>query len=116
MLTRYWRLLVKNRSITTLHLALLGLLISCALVVIGCQTAQLAPYTKYTSDAEVPRISLEDAKKEYDAGNAIIIDSRGEAQYKQEHITGSISMVNIGPVEENYPAIPRGKKIIVYCS
>lgn len=103
---------MKNRSIT-LHLPLLALAL---LVMVGCQTAQLAPYTKYTSDAEVPRISLEDAKKDYDAGTAVIIDSRGEPQYKQEHIAGSIGIADLGPVEENYPNIPKGKKIIVYCS
>jgi Rhodanese-like domain len=112
---RYWRLSVKNRTIT-FYLPLLGLIISCILVVIGCQTAQLAPYTKYTSDAEVPRISLEDAKKDYDAGNVVIIDSRSDIQYNQEHIAGSMPISKIGPVEENYSGIPKGKKIIVYCS
>jgi rhodanese-related sulfurtransferase len=82
----------------------------------GCQTAQLAPYTKYTSDAEVPRISLEDAKREYDNGTAVIIDARGDVQYNQEHIAGAIPSTKIGPVEENYSGIPKGKKIIVYCS
>jgi len=83
---------------------------------IGCQTAELAPYTKYNADSEVPRISLEDAKKEYDAGNAVIIDARGDVQYDQEHIAGAIASTKVGPIEESYPGVPRGKKIIVYCS
>lgn len=82
----------------------------------ACQNAQTAPYTKYTSDAEVPRISIEDARREFDNGTAVFIDTRGDFQYKQEHIAGSISSTNIGPVEEKYPNIPKGKKIIVYCS
>ena len=109
---RFWRHSVRNRSITFQF----GLAIFCLLAMIGCQTAQLADYTKYNSDADVPRISLEDAKKDFDAGNAVFIDARGDIQYAQEHITGSISSGKIGPVEENYSGIPKGKKIIVYCS
>lgn len=87
-----------------------------AFMAFSCQTAQIAPYTKYTTDAEVPRISVEDARKEFDKGTAIIIDARGDGAWSQEHIAGSISSGKIGPVEENYPNIPKGKKIIVYCS
>lgn len=112
---KYWRHLVRNRNIA-LQFGLSVLALSCILAMTACQTAQLAPYTKYASDAEVPRISLEDAKKEYDAGTAVIIDARGETQYAQEHITGSMSTGKIGPVEQDYPNIPKGKKIIVYCS
>jgi len=106
---------VKNRYIVS-RLWAPVLAVSCLLVMIGCQTAQLAPYTKYATDAEVPRISLEDAKKDFDAGNAVIIDARGDTAWEQEHIAGSMSSGKIGPVEQDYPSIPRGKKIIVYCS
>jgi hypothetical protein len=106
---------VKNRSIA-LRLAVSVLFVSCLLAMIGCQTAELAPYTKYAADAEVPRISIEDAKKDLDAGNAVIIDARGDMAWEQEHIAGSMSSGKIGPVEQDYPNIPRGKKIIVYCS
>jgi len=106
---------MKSRN-TVFQFGVFVLAVSFLLAMIGCQTAKLAPYTKYTTDAEVPRISLEDAKKDFDAGTAIFIDSRGDMQWAQEHIAGSISSGKIGPVEKDYPDIPRGKKIIVYCS
>ena len=112
---KYWRRSVKNRNIA-FEFGFWVLAVSCLLAMIGCQTAELAPYTKYATDAEVPRISIEDAKKDYDAGNAVIIDARGDAAWEQEHIAGSISSGKIGPVEQDYPDIPKGKKIIVYCS
>lgn len=64
---------------------------------------------------DAPRISLADAKKDFDAGNAIFIDTRGEGSFNQEHIKGAI---NVMPeqVEMKYKEIPTGKKIIVYCS
>ena len=80
-----------------------------------CQKADLGPYVKYTSDADVPRISPEDAKKEYDNGTAVIIDSRAEAAFKQEHVKGALN-IPLGSPESRFSEIPKGKKIIVYCS
>ena len=101
---------VKNMRFLIIVLAALSLAFQS-----DCQKAQLAPYTKFQSDADVPRITIEDAKKDYDAGTVVIIDSRGEAQYKQEHIAGSLN-IPIGSPPERFSEIPKGKKIIVYCS
>lgn len=69
--------------------------------------------TGHADDA--PRITLADAKKDFDAGNAIFIDTRGDATFKQEHVKGAI---NIMPeqVEMKYKEISTDKKLIVYCS
>lgn len=61
------------------------------------------------------RISLEEAKKAYDSGSAIIVDSRAEDAYKLEHIKNSIN-VPLADFENSYKKIPKDKKIIVYCS
>ena len=61
------------------------------------------------------RISLEDAKKEFDAGTAIIVDARAEVAYKNERIKGSISLP-MESFEARYKEIPTDKKIITYCS
>ena len=90
------------------------LAISSVAIVIACQTAQLAPYTKFESDKEVPRISLDEAKKDYDTGNAIFVDSRAEIAFLQEHIKGAINISSL--TDDKLASLPRGKKIIVYCS
>ncbi len=64
---------------------------------------------------EAPRISLEDAKKAFDGGNAIFVDTRAEVAYKTEHIKGAINI----PAEDfqtRYTEVPKNKKIIAYCS
>ncbi len=64
---------------------------------------------------DAPRITLADAKKDFDAGNVVFVDTRAEVQYKPEHIKGAINI----PVEAaatRYKEIPTGKKIIAYCS
>ena len=67
----------------------------------------------HTDDA--PRITLADAKKDFDAGSAIFIDTRAEAAYKTEHIKGAINLT-MDAVEARYKELPTGKKIIAYCS
>jgi len=65
--------------------------------------------------ANAPRITLEDAKKAFDAKDAVFIDSRSQSAYEVEHIATSISIPMLAP-EAEYSKIPKGKKIIIYCS
>ena len=64
---------------------------------------------------DVPRITLADAKSDFDAGNAIFIDTRPGASYQEERVKGAI---NLSTTEELAKAdtLPKGKKIIAYCS
>lgn len=64
---------------------------------------------------DAPRITLAEAKKDFDAGNAVFVDTRAEVQYRQERIKGAINI----PAEAaaaRASEIPKGKKIIAYCS
>ncbi len=72
-----------------------------------------APAEATADDA--PRISLADAKKAFDEGTVIFIDTRAEASFKQEHIKGAIN-ISADTFEAKYKEIPTGKKIIAYCS
>jgi 3-mercaptopyruvate sulfurtransferase SseA len=75
-----------------------------------------APKTDEHGHADdAPRIMLADAKADFDAGTAILVDTRAEGAYKQEHIKGAIN-VPFADFEANYQKIPNGKKIIAYCS
>ncbi|MFQ3550013.1 MAG: rhodanese-like domain-containing protein [Armatimonadota bacterium] len=64
-------------------------------------------------------ISLEDAKKIYDSGNAIFLDARIIDEYKEEHISGAISL-DTNKIEELYNQIlgniDKNKLIVTYCS
>ena len=94
---------------TILGLALFLLLFA------SCKTGSVSEYKKLQAEGEVPRITLGDAKKDFDAGTAVIVDSRAEPAYKQEHIAGSVN-IPIGSPDSEFSKIPQGKKIIVYCS
>ena len=65
--------------------------------------------------ANAPRISLQDAKAAFDAKEAAIVDSRSPSAYEIEHIATAINIPLLAP-EGDYAKIPKGKKIIIYCS
>ena len=81
----------------------------------GCQTSQLPPHRAYANDAEVPRISVEEAKKDYDAGIVVMVDSRPEATWALERVAGSVN-IPYGTGSHDFSTLPPDKKIIVYCS
>lgn len=114
---RCWRRLVKSKLQKNAEaIVFASIAITVMLAAYGCQKATpVVEYRKFTNDADVPRIPLDEAKKDVDAGLAIIVDSRAEPAYKQEHIAGSIN-IPIGSADDKFGALPQGKKIIVYCS
>jgi predicted sulfurtransferase len=67
------------------------------------------------TDDDAPRISLADAKADFDAGKAVFVDTRAAESYKLEHVKGSIN-IYLGDFETRYKEIPTDKKIIAYCS
>lgn len=69
----------------------------------------------HNADENAPRISLEDAKKAFDAGNAIFVDTRYADAFAMEHVKGAINI----PANEfatRYSEVPKGKTVIAYCS
>ena len=93
-------------------------LVAALIVLTGCtpSAAPLLVYAKYENEDAVPRIKIEEAKKEFDAGNVVFVDSRPEPAFKSEHLPGAIS-IPIGPdAATKFSQLPKGKKIIVYCS
>lgn len=78
------------------------------------KTADQANAARLPAD-DAPRISVADAKKEFDAGGAIFVDSRANAAYKTDRIKGSINLT-MSDLEARYKELPTDKKIIVYCS
>jgi len=106
-----------------------ALLALTALLLIACQdiatpvslskAPAAAPTPPATNNAHeddgAPRIGLADAKKAFDDKTAVFIDTRGEDIYRQKHVKGAIN-ITLQDDASKYDTIPKGKKIIVYCS
>ena len=93
------------------------LIFSLGFLLLGCNTAgPVLVYAKYENEDAVPRMKIDEAKKEYDAGNVVFVDSRPEAAFKGEHLPGAIS-IPVGPeASDKFSQLPKGKKIVVYCT
>ncbi len=66
-------------------------------------------------EGDAPRISLADAKKDFDAGDVVFIDTRAENSFDNEHIKGALNFP-VNQFEKDYNKLPKDKKIIAYCS
>jgi hypothetical protein len=80
----------------------------------ACKVAEIE-YVKYDTEEAVPRISAADAKKEADAGNAVFVDSRDAGSFNLERLPGAINIAASASADQ-FNQLPKGKKIIVYCS
>jgi len=105
--------------ISLIALAVIGISIftACQTNATGTNTAKSVQTdsTPPENPDNAPRISLADAKKAFDEGNVVFVDTRAEVQYKQEHIKGALNI----PAEAfstRYSEVPKDKKIIAYCS
>jgi hypothetical protein len=69
------------------------------------------------TEADVPRISVKEAKAAFDSGKAIIVDVRGVDIYAAGHAVGAIS-IPLSEIEANPAGIGLDKEqwIITYCT
>lgn len=74
---------------------------------------QTAPATPPPDNAR--RITAEELHKLWEKNEVVIIDTRAESAYKQEHIKGSIS-VPAGTLASKFDQLPKGKFIAAYCT
>lgn len=115
------------RSINSMMVLVLG----SALLLTGCTDAAKPLKVERLPDQPLPqqsegvdahghedsaeRISIEEAKKEFDAGNAVFLDTRDPRAFAVEHIAGAINIPET-EVDQRFNTIPKGKKLIAYCS
>jgi rhodanese-related sulfurtransferase len=69
------------------------------------------------TDAEVPRVSIQDAAAAIQSGQAVIVDVRSTEAYQQSHIPGALS-IPLFDIETNPTSLnlDKDKWIITYCT
>ncbi len=69
------------------------------------------------TDAEVPRVPVDQAKAAFDSGDAIIVDVRGAEAYARSHIAGALE-VSLSAIQTDLANLPldKNKWIITYCT
>lgn len=79
---------------------------------------QSGPSANVDSDGHedtAERIDLAEAKAAFDKGDAVFVDTRNAEYFDKEHIKGSIN-IPAADLDKVLNKIPKGKKIIAYCS
>lgn len=79
------------------------------------QAPQGAGVDAHGHEDSAERINIEEAKKEFDAGNVVFIDTRDPRAFAEEHILGAINIPET-EADARLNTIPKGKKLIAYCS
>jgi hypothetical protein len=69
------------------------------------------------TEAEVPRVTVQEAKAAFDSGEAIIVDVRGLDAYETSHVVGAIN-IPLDEFETNPEGLNLDKDqwIITYCT
>jgi 3-mercaptopyruvate sulfurtransferase SseA len=69
------------------------------------------------TDAEVPRITVEEARAALESGEAVMVDVRTPGRFEASHIAGAIS-VPLGAIERDLTDLPldQDQWIITYCT
>ena len=87
------------------------------LTVITEPTSATRPNNVPLTEADVPRVPLEQAKVALDSGAAVIVDVRSAQAYEASHIPGAIS-IPLSEIEANPNGLKLDKDqwIITYCT
>jgi len=69
------------------------------------------------TEADVPRVTVEEAKAAFDSGAAVIVDVRTTQSFVTRHIAGALS-IPLTRIEENPKSVSFDKNqwIITYCT
>ena len=69
------------------------------------------------TEADVPRIPVDEAKAAFDSGQAIIVDVRDAEAYAELHTAGSISLpLDLFELSIDSIPLPKDQWIITYCT
>ena len=109
------------------------LVLALALSACGTQTTQTPPPLAPTqiiepvftqpagelplNEAEVPRVSVEEAQTALNSGSAIVVDVRSPEAFQASHVAGAIN-IPLGEIETNPTGLnlPKDQWIITYCT
>ena len=69
------------------------------------------------TEADVPRVSVEDAVAAIHSGEAVVVDVRSAQAYQDSHIPGALS-IPLAEIETNPTGVnlDKAKWIITYCT
>lgn len=68
-----------------------------------------------TPPDNIKRVTVSELRDALEQGKAVVVDVRGEAQYKDEHIKGALNIPE-NQTSSRVGELPKEKLIVFYCS
>jgi hypothetical protein len=103
-------LIVIAAFVIVVALSIVGLIIAQ-----NQRQAQIESPGPVTSQDDVPRLTAAEAYQAQINGEAVIVDTRSEAQYQQQHIAGSIN-IPLDQLETRMSELDPSTWYITYCT
>ena len=111
-----------NKKQNRLLMAIIGIALVVVIVLFSVinqndqnQSPGVAADAKNGRDNATLRVTLQSAKDSYDAGEALFVDVRSEAQYIASHVKGAV-LIPLTEIEGNEPDGPKDALIFTYCT
>lgn len=84
----------KNRALLPILLFSLILVLSIGALILAdnLRKAQIANPGTYTNQDDIPRLTAQEAFQAVQAGDAVLVDTRSEAQFLTQHAAGAINL------------------------
>jgi len=104
----------RNVEVKRLSIVLLIILLLLGAILFMYTRKQNSP-SPYASADEIPRISVEEAYKAVNEGQAVLVDTRPLSSYTSQHAAGAISLP-YEDVVQNRVSLDPDKWYILYCT
>jgi Rhodanese-like domain len=91
------------------------IIISTLILIILNPPARSTAVPLQTSESEIRRVSIANAKEAFDSGSAIFVDVRDSGTYGQAHIPGALS-IPLSEITNHLDEIDPSNWIITYCT
>jgi hypothetical protein len=106
----------KHRNLLPLFALIAGSVLLIAALAIGLGKGvkpEPNPTMQLTSNDQVPRVSVQEAKAAFDAGGAVFVDVRSPEAYADSHIPGALN-IPLGEIQARISELNPDEWIIPY--
>jgi predicted sulfurtransferase len=107
----------KKHALLPIILFLVVLAISIAGLILtqNLRQASIENPGEISNSDDIPRITAEEAYQAFNSGEAVIVDTRRELDYQNQHIAGAIH-IPLEEFEERMDELDTDKWVITYCT
>lgn len=98
-----------------LFVIVLALSVGGLILAQNLRRAEIAAPGEYANQDEIPRVTVEEAYLAVTNGEAVLVDTRSEAQFEAQHAVGAIN-VPVDQVEARLTELDPDTWYITYCT